>query len=372
MYNDKQISGKWSRDKAWEWYNSRPWIRGFNGYPSNCANKVAIWQEYNHDEVERQIEYEFDLAKKTGFNAVRAILSFEVWLYQHDSFMNNLERYLALASKYGIGVMIVLGNDCLVPKELYAFKLGEQKVDWGYHSGLKRGQHAGCHTTHGYALHDEPEYAEKFIQMVNEISAKYAKDERILIWDVWNEPGNSMRGDLSLEIMEKSFAAIRSHGNIQPATAGAYRYASHGQFRVDAKIELRALELSDIVSFHCYQPVDDLVGIIEALREDYGRPIINSEWLNRIFENSIHRIMPIFYLENIGSFHWGLIQGYSQTYEPVLPIYDMADADPKYDTRLWMHDLYHFNGRPYDKSEIELIQTLSKMADEKFERRNKG
>jgi hypothetical protein len=34
---------------------------------------------------------------------------------------------------------------------------------------------------------------------------------------------------------------------------------------------------------------------------------------------------------------------------------------------MWMHDLYHFIGYPYDKTEIELIQQLSKMADEKFE-----
>ena len=38
-----------------------------------------------------------------------------------------------------------------------------------------------------------------------------------------------------------------------------------------------------------------------------------------------------------------------------------------YDTRKWMHDLYHFNGYPYDKTEIELIGQLAKMADEKFE-----
>ena len=38
-----------------------------------------------------------------------------------------------------------------------------------------------------------------------------------------------------------------------------------------------------------------------------------------------------------------------------------------YDTRKWMHDLSHFNGHPYDKTEIELIQQLAKMADEKFE-----
>ena len=63
--------GQWSKERAWEWYNSQPWIRGYNGYPSNCVNRIAMWQKYNHKEVFDQIAYEFDLAEKTGFNAVR-------------------------------------------------------------------------------------------------------------------------------------------------------------------------------------------------------------------------------------------------------------------------------------------------------------
>ena len=157
---------KWSKDKAWDWYNSRPWIRGFNGYPSNCVNRVAIWQSYKHEEVFKQIEYEFSLAEKTGLNAVRAIPMFEVWLYEHDSFMNNLEEYISLAEKYGLGVMLVIGNDCNVPKDFYTFRLGEQNIDWGYHSGIKRGQHSATHTAAGYQLNDEPEYAEKFYDLV--------------------------------------------------------------------------------------------------------------------------------------------------------------------------------------------------------------
>ena len=62
------MKGQWTKEQAWEWYNAQPWIRGFNGMPSNCVNWVAIWQKYNHEEVFREIDYEFDLAKKTGFN----------------------------------------------------------------------------------------------------------------------------------------------------------------------------------------------------------------------------------------------------------------------------------------------------------------
>ena len=37
---------KWSQEKVWDWYNSRPWIRGCNFMSSDCANRVDQWQEY--------------------------------------------------------------------------------------------------------------------------------------------------------------------------------------------------------------------------------------------------------------------------------------------------------------------------------------
>ena len=88
--------------------------------------------------------------------------------------------------------MVVLGNDCMPPKE-EAFKrmnLGVQHVDWGYHGGRKVSQH-GVINGAGYSLLDEPEYAEKYYEFVREIVTKYKDDERIIIWDVFNEPGNS-------------------------------------------------------------------------------------------------------------------------------------------------------------------------------------
>ena len=142
--SNELLKGQWSRERAWEWYNSRPWIRGFNGLPKNCVNFIAMWQEHGHDEVVRELEYEYGLARETGFNSVRIFIDFEVWLNQHDSFMQNLEQYISLADRYSLGVMLCLGNDCTVPKELFRPAVfGEQKVDWGYHGGVKESPHAG-------------------------------------------------------------------------------------------------------------------------------------------------------------------------------------------------------------------------------------
>lgn len=358
---------KWSKEQAEAWQNARPWIRGYNGLPSNCVNNTALWQQYKHDEVFEQVNYEFELAKNTGFNSVRTIISFELWLYEHDSFMRHLEEYLAAAEKHGLDVMLCIGNDCNVPKEFYSFSTGPQHVDWGYHSGIKRGQHSGTHTAPGYQLSDEPEMRRKFYDMVDEMAALYARDKRICVWDVWNEIGNSRRGTMSVEKMLTSAEIIRSHDNIAPVTADCWRYNSDCMPYTEE--ELTALDMSDVITFHCYGSFCNMVRIIENLTRAYDRPLINNEWLNRIEHNNVDDIFPLFYLEKIGSYHWGLIQGYSQTYEP-WGCYFSEIADPEYngdkDFTKFQHDLYRFNGLPYIAKEVQIIKEFSRLADQRF------
>jgi len=366
------VTRQWTKEEAWEWYRIQPWIRGFNGYPSNCVNRIAMWQKYNHEEVAGQIRYEFDLARSTGLNAVRAIIQFEVWYYEHDSFMANLEEYLHLADEYGLRVMLTLGNDCTVPKEMFVpVKFGEQKIDWGWHSGICRGPHAAGYTSPGYMLADDPAFLPHYYEMVDEIAAKYAKDPRIQVWDIWNEIGNSRRDMMSVPIMERFFEIVRSHDPIQPLTADCYSYNKDTWMPRNAA-QLRALELSDIITFHHYGSFQAMVQLIENLREGYGRPLINNEWLNRIEQNNVDEIFPLFYLEEIGSYHWGLIQGFSQTYEP-WGRYLREIEDPNYvgthELLKMQHDLYRFNGLPYIAREIEIIKRFSALADKRFEKR---
>ncbi len=358
---------QWTKKEAWDWYNSLSWIRGFNGYPSNCVNRIAMWQNYNHEEVAKQIEYEFSLAANTGFNAVRAIIQFECWYYEHDSFMNNLEEYFSLADKYGLKVMLTIGNDCSVPKEVFEkVSFGPQKVDWGHHGGKKINPHEGIYDAPGYYLMDEEEFEPYYYKMVDELGSKYAKDPRLQVWDIFNEPGNGRRGNLSLKAMEKFFEIIRSHDSIAPLTADVWSYDKDLLPRLE--IEKRALELSDIITFHYYGSFENMKKIVDNLRKIYDRPLINNEWLNRCSHNNVLDIFPYFYEEKIGSYHWGLIQGYSQTYEPWGRYFHLKDKS-NLDLTKWQHDLYRFNGYPYDEKEIECIKYYCLKADQDFKAR---
>ena len=359
------MMNRWSKERAWEWYNARPWLRGCNFMSSDCANRIDQWQEYGFEERLETTDKELKLLAETGFNSIRIIPEFIVWKKEHDGFMERFEKYLETADQYGITCMVVFGNDCMPPKEelMNRMQLGEQHVDWGYHGGRKVSQH-GRFEGHGYSLLDEPELAQEHYEWVREIVSKYKNDERIVMWDVFNEPGNTKRGNLSLPHMEKFFEIIREIDPIQPLTAAIWSGGKN--IEELPEIEKWALENSDIVSYHNYCPYADNIEVIAELKK-LGRPIINTEWLNRSNHNTVEDMFPLFFLEKIGCYNWGFVAGKYQTYEPYNGIWDDYEKNPSmdFDFTKWFHDLYRPSLHPYNPKEIELIKRFADLADKK-------
>ena len=96
--------------------------------------------------------------------------------------------------------------------------------------------------------------------MVDELAAKYSQDQRLQIWDVWNEPGNGRRDNLSLKAMKKFFEIIRSHNPIQPLTADCWSYTE--DFMPKREMEKMAVDLSDVITFHYYGSYENMIIII--------------------------------------------------------------------------------------------------------------
>ena len=351
--------GQWTAEKARAWYAAQPWPLGFNGYPSNCVNRVAMWQKHRHVEVFEQIGREFDLARETGFNAVRALVQFEVWRDERASFLANLDEYLDLAAARGLRVMLCLGNDCCAPRARYRYALGEQPVEWGYHSGTKWSPHSGDFREPGWQPLDDPATAPYYDEMCDELAARHAHDPRLFVWDVWNEIGNGNRGDLSVPAMRRFFGILRARNVDQPLTADCWNLWPDWENPALRAPEEEAVALSDVVTFHCYRPFPQFVRVVEWLRAKTDRPLVCNEWLNRIEGNTVGTVLPFLHAMKIGSFHWGLIQGFSQTYEPHGVYFEAAKRGERKDLRLWMHDLYRFNGFPYDSRETDLFRALA-------------
>ncbi len=366
------MSKRWSAERAWEWYDSRPWLRGCNYMSADCANRVDQWQELGFEERLETTRRELELMRDTGFNTVRLILEYVVWKEEHDGFLCRFERYIALCAECGISCMIVLANDCMPPKtELWRMPyVGEQSYDWGYHGGKKHSQH-GRHE--GPAPHfylDDPDSREDYFKMVREIVELYKNDERICVWDLYNEPGNSRRGEISLPLLERMFTTVREIDPVQPLTVGVFSISPDGDVPLP-DIEQYALDNSDIITYHCYGKYNDHIRIIKRLQRE-GRPIVNTEWLGRCFHNDVFDLFPLFYLERIGCYNWGFVAGKYQTYEPWEGTWQQYAEHPNDDIDFtkWFHDLYRPNHRPYDPHEIEVIKMFCNEADKYFKNRD--
>ncbi len=353
----------WSKERANAWYQSKPWLRGCNYMSADCANRIDQWQAYGFNERLETTDRELALAAETGFNTIRIIPEFIVWYKEHDSFMERFERYIETAHKHGISCMVVFGNDCMPPKEeaLKRLNLGEQKFDIGYHGGRKVSQH-GTFEGAGYHLLDEPEYALLHYEWVKEIVTKYKDDERIIMWDVFNEPGNSKRQNKSLPHMLKFIEIIRKIDPIQPITMGIWSSRDISNL---TEIERIALENSDVISFHCYASYADTVGLIHQLKK-LGRPLVCTEWLARCYDNNVEEIFPLFFLEKVAAYNWGFVAGKYQTFEPWNCTWTEYENNPdmKFDFTKWLHDLYRPSHFPYNPKEIELMKRFSALADE--------
>jgi hypothetical protein len=177
---------------------------------------------------------------------------------------------------------------------------------------------------------------------VKDIVGAFGNDRRVLIWDLYNEPGNSDMGEKSLPLSEAAFTWARGTNPSQPLTIGAW-----ADFH--SPMSKRLMELSDIISFHAYDDVNGVESKIEIC-QSFGKPLICTEWLRRQAGNTFAQILPIFAEYHIGWYHWGLVAGKTQTYMPWGS--KEGDAMPT----VWQHDVFYADGEPYDQQEIELIR----------------
>ena len=362
---------RWTKEQIWEWYDARPWFRGCNYMSADCANRIDQWQSLGWEERFATTEEELRLMQETGFNTVRLIIEYVVWKEEHDFFLEHFDRYLSLCAKYGISCMITLANDCMPPKtELWKKPyIGEQTYDWGYHGGKKHSQHSTMHT--GPAPHfylDDDDTREDYFKMVREIVTLHKDDTRICVWDVYNEPGNSRRKDVTLPNIKKLFEIVRECDPSQPLTAGVFHIKGDENEPLEPS-EQFAIENSDIISYHFYRDYNEHVRIIKRLKKE-GRPMMNTEWLGRCLGNDVFSLFPLFYLEKIGCYNWGFVAGKYQTYEPWEGTWQRwaNGTEGEVDFTKWFHDLYRPNHRPYDPKEIALIKHFCDVADQDFAR----
>ena len=345
---------KWSIEKSQKWYDQNNWIVGCNYLPSNAINQLEMFQKETFDEEINKKELSW--ARQLGFNSVRVYLHDLLWA-DPIGFSERLNILLDICASLEIKPLLVLFDDCHRPYP----KLGIQPkpVSGVHNSGWK--QSPGMAIVNG--IHEEQLNNIEIIRLkkfVTEILSNFKDDERILMWDIYNEPGQFGIGDKSLTLLELTWEWAYEVRPSQPLTACLDGSVGEGNIKLNA-------ENSDIITFHTYEG-EKLQETIDKLKV-YKRPLICTEYMAREFGSTFEFSLPIFKENNIGCYNWGLVAGKSQTHFGWSTILDLQkkkeggkfleDGDEIPEPAIWFHDILRKDGTAYNEKEVEFIKAIT-------------
>jgi hypothetical protein len=326
---------RWSEERARDWYAKQPWRFGFNFVPSTAVNDTEMWQAETFDlpTMDRELAW----AQGLGYNSCRVFLQYIVWKQDPAGFKKRFEQFLALAAKHGLDVMPVLFDDCAFDANREPY-LGTQddpvpgthNARWVPSPGLKL-------VTNRAAWPELETY-------IRDLVGTFRDDPRIVLWDLYNEPGNSGMGNKSLPLVEAVFGWARRAGASQPLTIGVWG-GMH-------ELGVRQIALSDVVSFHFYGNGDGMKGRIEAFKK-HGRPVLCTEWMARTVGSRYETELPLFKQEKVGCYNWGLVNGRTQCQYP----WGSPKGAPE--PAVWHHDLLRRDGSPKSPDEVAFIRKFN-------------
>jgi hypothetical protein len=323
----------WTKKQANAWYAKQEWLVGANFLPSTAINQLEMWQEDTWDPT--TIDRELGWAAAVGMNVMRVYLHDLAWKADPEGFKRRMDQFLSIASNPRIKILFTIFDDCWNPDAAIG-KQPEPKP--GIHN-------SGWVRSPSKATHDAPGQWDYLQAYVVDVLTAFKQDERILMWDLYNEPGNSGYNEGSMLLLEKAFQWAWSVRPSQPLTTATwYNNKNLNDF---------ALANSDVITFHNYNDLESLKKEILEKRK-LGKPLICSEYMARTRNSRFETHLPVFKKYRVGAINWGLVAGKSNTmYQWDTPIPD--GSEPK----TWFHDVFRKDGTPYSQKEIEIIKRLT-------------
>jgi hypothetical protein len=357
---------RWSPEKARAWYSQQRWLVGANYIPADAINQLEMWQAETFNPA--LIDQELGWAAALGMNTMRVYLHDLLWQQDAAGFKKRIDRFLEISARHGIRPLLVFFDSCWNPNP----KLGPQ------HPPIPGVHNSGWVQSPGtQGLEDVANYP-RLKAYVQDIMRSFGKDQRILGWDLWNEPDNAFavgmdsaagreKIRLVAELLPQVFAWAREADASQPLTSGVWYRDDWATAAKLTAIERTQLDNSDIITFHVYDWPEVLERKIQQL-QTYGRPIVVTEYLARGAGSLFETSLPIARQYDVGMINWGLVDGKTQTRYP-------WDSWQKPYTQgqpvVWHHEVLHRDGRPYRQAEVDLIRALTSEAQKEFERKKR-
>jgi Cellulase (glycosyl hydrolase family 5) len=348
-------SERWPAQQANSWYEKQPWLVGANFIPSNAINEFEMFQAATFDPAIN--DKELMMAESIGMNTVRVFLQDQLWQQDPKGFTQRVDTFLGIAAKHHIKPLLVLFDSCWESDP----HLGPQ------HPPIPGIHNSGWVQSPGKArLHDRSVEPQLQAYVVGIVGA-FAHDERILGWDVWNEPDN--RGGDKIEdvaakvkrvneLLPQVFAWARSAHPVQPLTSGVW-VGNWDDPAKETETTQTQLRESDVITFHNYGWPEEFEARIRSLQK-LGRPIICTEYMARGAGSTFDGSLPVAKEYHVGAINWGLVAGKTQTYFP----WDSWQrpyvlAQPT----VWFHEVFKQDDTPYRQREVDLIRELTARGD---------
>ena len=347
---------RWSAQRARQWYAAQPWILGSDYVPSDAVNELEMWQAATFDS--QRIDVELGWAQGLGMNTMRVFLHNLLWQQDPSGFKQRIRAFLRIAARHHIKPIFVLFDSCWDPDP----RLGPQ------HPPIPGVHNSGWVQAPGAAVLDDPKQYGRLEEYVKDIVGSFAHDDRVLAWDVWNEPDNFLGGEGAVyqgepkdkfqrvaSLLPQVFAWARSEHPAQPLTSSLWHDPNWNRAAGLNSVERTQITESDILSFHNYEWPESFQERVRQL-ETYGRPVICTEYMARDVGSTIDDVLPVGKRMNVGMINWGFVEGRTQTNLPwdswQRPYVLMQPA-------IWHHDLLRADGTPYREREVEILRALS-------------
>jgi len=346
-------TSRWTEDKAKSWYAQHGWLVGSNYIPSDAINELEMWQAQSFNAV--QIDKELGWAESLGMNTMRVFLHDLVWQEDPDGFKKRIGQFLEISSRHHIKPLFVLFDSCWDPDP----KLGLQ------HPPIPGVHNSGWVQSPGRAALSDPAQEVRLKAYVTGVVEAFANDDRVLGWDVWNEPSNTNHGSyFKLEpgdkpqlveaLLPKVFAWARGAHPSQPLTSGVWDIDFENGTPLTRTQQIQ-LDNSDIVSFHNYSWPENFEKEVVFLQK-FNRPLICTEFMARGAGSTFDGVLPVAKKYNVAAINWGFVAGKTQTYYPWDSWRHPYILDQP---TLWFHEVLHPDGKPYREAETKLIRELT-------------
>jgi Cellulase (glycosyl hydrolase family 5) len=344
----------WTEQQAKEWYAKQPWLVGSNYIPRSAINEMEMWQEATFNP--QQIDQELGWAESLGMNTMRVFLHDLLWQQDADGFKKRIDQFLTIAAKHHIRPLFVLFDSCWDPRP----HLGPQ------HPPIPGVHNSGWVQSPGASGLADPKQYPRLKAYVEGVVGAFAKDDRILGWDIWNEPGANNMGSYAKEeptdktarvlvLLPQAFEWAREANPTQPLTSGVCCVDQAPDASHLGKIEQIQLRESDVLTFHNYSWPEYFKREIGWLKK-YNRPVICTEYMARSVGSTFDTALPIAKEEKVGAINWGFVAGKTQTN---LPWESWEHPYIQNQPPVWFHEVLQPDGQPYRQAEVDLIRELT-------------